>query len=109
MVYVRQPQNPTPSNLVRGPSLNSQATVVFNLKRQPPINFNVVLHKHALEHGLTLHNVGLHPHPTGVKLSMNVGGHLENAKHFANTAISKFSTYIHSAELRFGNQASHLK
>ena len=100
--FVRTPRTPTPTNLVRAPHAQA-AQVVFNLKRQPPINFNVVLHKHALEHGLTLHNFGLHPHPTGVKLSVNVGGHLENAKHFANSAVSKFSTYIHNAEVRFGN------
>ena len=95
-------------NLVGQPHVQ-QAQVVFSLKRQPPINFNVVLHKHALEHGLNVHHMGLHPHPTGIKLSVNISGKVEHVKAFANSAISKFSTYIHNAELRFGNQASHLR
>lgn len=106
--YVRAPQAPAQGTLIRSPQ-SPQAHVVFSLKRQPPINFNVSLNNHAMAHGLHLANVGFHPHPTGIKLSADLGGHLENAKTFANSAISKFSTYIHSAELRFGNQAVHLR
>ena len=96
--------------LINPPHFNPEhAQVVFSLKRQPPINFNLTLHRHALDHGLAVSHIGLHPHPTGTKLSLNVSGHLENAKHFAESAKTKFSTYIHHAELSFSKQAAHLR
>ena len=86
-----------------------KAEVVFTLKRQPPINFNIVLHKHALEHGLHIGNIGYHPHSSGAKLSLYASGQLGNAKIFADSAIRKFSTYLYSAEVKFGKQAGYLR
>jgi hypothetical protein len=82
-----------------------KAMVVFTMKRQPPINFNVTLHRHALEHGLGVSAIGLHPHSSGTKLSITLSGNLQNAKRFADTAKQKFSMYVHSAELNFSKQA----
>ena len=83
----------------------NEAHVVFNVRQQPPINFNVALHQHALEHGLSVHHIGFHPHPTGTKLSVKLGGQLDHAKAFADSAVSKFGTYLHSAEVSFGKHA----
>lgn len=94
-----------------GGVLNSpaQAQVVFSLKQKPPFNFNLTLNQHALEHGLKIQYLGFHPHPTGTKLSVKLGGQLDNAKRFADSAVSKFGVYLHSAEVSFEKHAANLK
>jgi hypothetical protein len=100
-MYLHQPSG------VHQPTMNpnNAAQVVFGVRSKPPINFNVTLHQHAVGFGLKVHNIGYHPHVSGAKLSVTVSGGLDRARAFGNSAVSKFGTYLHSAELRFANQA----
>jgi hypothetical protein len=87
------------------PDRNS-ALVVFGLKQRPPINFNVTLQAHALQHGLTVNRVGVHTHPTGNSISIHLSGmNIERSRQFAESAKGRYYAYIHSATVRVGNNA----
>ena len=90
------------------PGANSEAQVVFDVKQRPPINFNVTLHQHALQHGLAVHGqIGFHPHTEGTKMSIHVSGpSLGHIKSFADTATERFGVYIKNATVNFEKEAS---
>lgn len=81
-----------------------QNKVVFQMKGQPPINFNIALKMHAMQHGLTITNMGVHITPISKHISVDLSGPLANAKQFANSAVSKFGVFIQKAEVSAGNQ-----
>lgn len=94
-------------NLLHNPSnsnIMNPSQVVFSLKQRPPINFNITLKQYAMQHGLNVHFIGFHPHTSGSNISLKLSGSLENAKRFANSAISRFNVYINHATVQFGNQ-----
>ena len=98
--YIRAPQgSPSVSQ-----AFEKKLQVVLALKSKPPINFNLALKEHAMQHSLTVHDIGFHYHPTGNKLSVTVSGALQNAEHFANSAVSKFSAYVSNASVHVAGQ-----
>lgn len=100
--YIRAPQGrPSVSQAFEG---QPKSQLVLSLKARPPANFDLTLKAHAMQHGLTVHNIGFHPHPTGSKLSVIVGGSLDNAKRFADSAVSKFGAYVAKAEVHAAQQ-----
>ena len=100
--YVRPPQGR--ASVAQALEGQPKAQIVLSLKTRPPINFNLTLKDHALQHGLTVHDIGFHYHPTGSKLSVTVGGALQNAKQFADSAVSKFGAYVSNASVHFAGQ-----
>jgi len=100
--FIREPQaRPSVTQALEG---QPKSQLVLSLKARPPANFDLTLKGHAMQYGLTVHNIGFHPHPTGSKLSMIVGGSLENAKRFADSAVSKFGAYVSKAEMGAAQQ-----
>ena len=85
-----------------------KAQIVFQLKRAPPINFNLTLHAHAMQHGLAVQHIGMHPHSSGASMSVHVSGDLNRAKGFADHMVNNFNTYLHSAEVRFEDSARRI-